>query len=43
MPPKHRVQRAWPMEVILRNSREVGPCAEELIKKIIARKILKEL
>lgn len=39
MPSRHRAQYDWSMAVILRKAREVGPCTEELIKKIIARKI----
>lgn len=38
MPPQHRAQYDWSYEMILRKAREVGPCTEELVRKIIAKK-----
>ena len=39
MPPKHRAQYDWSYEMIIKKAREAGSCTEELIRKIIAKKL----
>lgn len=39
MPPRHRAHYDWTMEMLHRKAREIGPYTEELIKKIVAKKM----